>query len=459
MIKMDGLSLRRALRVGALSTLGLAFAPAVCQAGSEKRPAQAAKAGADAASVPADFRSDLQAMMDSAVNNPAVKITVASLKADQWIVLLSGAVAPQQAITDALAAAKKAIDGAELGNVKLIDAMSSAQKEDRYQWVWHNGYLLNDKTFDGSLVLADLAVGINAMFKKMPGDPDIVTQKNDDFWICGADKQVKAVRALLATIDAPAPLVKMEMWAIQYAGSQRDVSARMQRLNDDIANTQTLVEEAKASLTDAVHQFSGSVAGDAHYIQLKNAGFDVDTQGSLSLAESLVCIGAVDNRAALLDRARLTFRDILDRSVPSGPRHGRDLQARFPNLVQGGGTAGSPYQIDSDKLFMNLYALLIHPKTGPVDAWLASDQKSLDAFSQAIANYAVFVDSLEMNGPRQPETTEGAYKTLPNAPENLAKQKRHHESAAGASRQCGEPGLAGDAFHSPAAAGAGGLRH
>ena len=355
-----------------------------------------------------DIADSIRTLLETAINDPAIKIAVRPV-GDKIVVVLSGKPVGATARDNALKYAKAVTD--KLTNITVIDTIQIGEAAKRVPMVsyrWAFGYLLGDTDFDGKQDLAKIAEALNALFPATEDKP-VVTLKNTEFWLHGTEKTVQQIRGLLALIDAPAPQVRLEMWAIQYAGSQDGVGDALRRVTQDIDATKMQVELAKSALGDALHEFSGAIKTDQAFKDLEDVGFPADPDSSMSLIESLICLGITGKREEILRRAEAI------------------LIARTEKIVEAAADKNNPMVwaaqtvLDNRRsVFAHLKGLLNAPPTGTGTGSLNSDQLSVKRFADKLEAYSIFMDALQFYRPTRLKNPDEALQTVARAPEELA---------------------------------------
>ncbi len=390
------------------------------------------------ANAPDPFADNFQTLLETAVNDTRVKIAVRAVMPGKYIGVLSGKPRGQVAldrarqIADTLAA--EVNKSGNLNTLIIVDAMqigNDAAKNPVVSYHWVFGYLLGDASFDGQQDLTKLAEAFNFLFPSRNGDAPLVILRNNEFWLQGPQSQVQTLRGLLTLIDAPAPQVRLEMWAIQYAGSQQGVGEQLRRVAEDINATKKLVELAQFALVDAVHKHASDFAYDETFQKLRSVGFDIDPAHSLSLIEALLCIGLSNNREVILKDASETLAARLETiaMLDKTPAQIRQEVTRS-NIIPEAMPAHA-VMLRKDLIFANLKALLSPPVAGESASAtltlsasalrsLASDRSSIDVFTEKLQRYFLYMDALEFYRPTTQTDPQKFLASHPNAPEDLA---------------------------------------
>ena len=349
--------------------------------------------------------ANLEALMETAINDNRVKVAVRRIEGPGvnsrvYVAVLGGAFHDKQAALNAQAAAEavKTISG--LTNLMVLNRINSADPENgqiEVSYLWQCGFLQNDTNFDVSLI--NIANGLNTLFPCEPGGLPIVTVRDTNLWLHGPQSTVRKMRAILAMLDAPTPEVKLEVWAIQYAGSQAEVGQRMFELNTEIAQAQHAADMAKQALAFAIQNNAKDIQNDDSFKDLKAVGFDVDPKSSLSLIESLICIGISGHRANVMKDAATALKDLLANEAP---------------------WIKQSFHSDSD-YFPNLTKLLAQPGgTSPANT-VAPDEISVKRFTDSLRAYIAFIDALGLYGPPLGDAPDALLEKYPSAPEGLSR--------------------------------------
>jgi len=196
--------------------------------------------------------ANLEALLELAVNDKHIKVAVRRLEGAAgkkvYIAVLAGTLHSKKASLQAQAKVEEIKARSGLDNVIVVNSLDAEDPEKgeiEVAYLWPCGFLQGDTDFDNKISLINLADGLNTIFPCEPDGVPVVTVKDTNLWLHGPQNTVRKVRAILAMIDAPTPEVKLEVWAIQYAGSQKDIGSRIQSLNTEIAQARHAAEMAK----------------------------------------------------------------------------------------------------------------------------------------------------------------------------------------------------------------------
>ena len=361
----------------------------------------------DAALKDDPIAANLETLMQTAINDTQIKVSVKRLdgaaRKRVYIAVLAGTLTSKQASMRAQAKAELVQKSSGLDNlvvINTIDGEDPLKGDIEVSYLWQCGFIQGDTAFDNKINLVNIADGLNTMFPCLPSGPPVVNVKDTNLWLHGPQNIVRKVRAILAMIDAPTPEVKLEVWAIQYAGSQKDIGARIQALNDEIAQAQHAAEMAKNALAFAVQKNATALLADDSFIAMRKIGFDVDPASSMSLLESLICIGISDHRGAMMKDAAAALKQLLPKDATW--------------ITKG-------LQNDSD-FFPNLTLLLAQPGGSSPANTSAADQLSVRRFATSLKTYIAFIDALGVYGPTHFAAPDTILEQNPSAPEALGRE-------------------------------------
>lgn len=399
------------------------------------------------------------------INNKAVKVeAIPSLtQENMFIVRVSGTVKNNQ-MADVLTVLSN-LDRSSL-KIAALDKrlLKHSDPDPSVKYMWSLAYLRGEAGFadSQSVTAIDPVVStFNALFKDNDSDPPLVIRENTDLWLAGPLPKVQAARALLTTMDTPAPQVQMDMWAIQYSGSQRDVALKMMMLNQDVSETQNKVQRIQGMLLKIIHDEADEYEKDDLFVDLSRAGFDRKPTDSMSITEQLIFLGLSRNRLdhmktlqdnlkasmlkevseleqerVRLQEARKHAGSIASFTLQDDPIHYRPEMEALKLLDKGHSAAvereiytayiddiGRKLDILTAEcnmpLFPHLTALLNKDL-------LDADRRSVGRFLSSLSQYVQFVDALEIYGPSvladPADPKHDPLTMFPQAPEGLTRE-------------------------------------
>ncbi len=382
---------------------------------------------------PDPYESNIADLIRANVNRSAIKITVRAIGKNNYVAVLTGRVAKQEILDEVGERARKVVE--YIGATKLHLIVSVKIDKDPtpptiVTRAWSFAHLQGDAAFDGKVDLTHLADALNGLFPagtdiELDSKKPLCTLKDTTLWIHGEESLVQQVRALLVLIDAPAPQVRMDVWALQYAGDQKAVGEQLHRLAGQVAMTQKAAEFAKEALAAAVRTHADQLIKEPAFQQLSNAGFAADPHSSLSLIEALICMGISEKRPEIIEEARTN----LDKMMHDGNFLRPEINLLpDPNAVESINITRvfkehwltKAFLSKKENYFPNL-TLLMTTIGGPGGInTLCSDLKSTRDYADSLINYTAFVDELEMFGKSVIKNNK-ALEEYPNAPETLAR--------------------------------------
>jgi len=396
----------------------------------------------------------LEALLITAIDDPNIKITVRNIGKDKaqpvYVAVLAGRLPPAPAPpdapkTDAKAATVAAAppkdaatvayeralavkDQSRLDSLTIVNLIQvdkpGKPPEPEVSYVWQAGFLNGDSDFDAKLYCLNVATSLNLLFPNEHGNCPTVTLTDNAFWLRGTQSTVRKVRALLAMLDAPAPEVRMEVWAIQYSGSQADVSKRMLELNEEIEEAQHKAELAKQALAYAIRQLPDATSIDKQpaFQALQAVGFDADTKSSSNLIESLICLGVCDHHDKVLATAATALKGLLTSyNAECAKRRSERLGQKEPPKPAGTDTYALTGMRDDD-YFPALKELLTTTDTDSAQDRSHIDQKSVMNFTKRLKAYTVFIDALGIYGKAQGKEPDATLEKIETAPEALSRE-------------------------------------
>jgi hypothetical protein len=338
----------------------------------------------------------IQTLAIAAAGNTALSVTVTPNAEKGYLIFLTGQRADKDSVADLMGRITEALQKAGYTGVAFLDKTKDPDKPKDpaipVRWLWPLGYLTGDSNLDGKIQLAAIAAALNAQFPVKTGQQPSVTLENANLWLQGPKNDVRKMRAILALLDAPSPQVRLSLWAVQYSGPQKPVYERTRQLQKQVEATQQEVGEIGGALHLTLLKNEKLLLADSLISRLSDEGMDVQLQGSPSLLETLILLGASQSRAALLDEWEM--------NLPP------DTLAR---------AKGQPHPL------RHLHELLAPEDAGLRTARLSTDRASIDAFLNNVVAYREFVDALGLYSGAAPDDPRLGGPNLALAPEALAR--------------------------------------
>ena len=253
------------------------------------------------------------------IDNKDVTVEVLPLPSGKFAVVLSGTLKDQEAVDKAEAEAKgvshRAVEMLRASSLKVREkpepTPTPAPAEMEIAEVWPLSYIAGDDVSQREAQIESMVETLNTVYArpdaqgKDPRPKPLVRAEGDRLWLVGPPREVLGLKMLLATLDTHQPQVQLEMWALQVSGKREQVARQVSRITRQVRQVQGEIRQVPALLLAAVH---GATKGsDPH----PNAV--LETQGPLSMLETLVKLGLADKREEILtkfqERLSQSWRD------------------------------------------------------------------------------------------------------------------------------------------------------
>ncbi len=298
-------------------------------------------------------------LLELGINQPDVAVEVFVLPGENYVAVLSGILPPPKAGQDpkeqvkrlAVAALKKHhLDAKVHLNLDKLQVRTVKDVEDEKS---------NPITRElipltivpggtGSAVSSQVAMELlttilNAVYgtDKKP----VAFHDRYNLWIKAPKRTVLQIRSFIHSLDAPAPQVQLEMWAVQVSGDADRVSEETRDITRDIRDTREHLHGAHIALLKVLKQNSALFNNDKLFNKLEAQGFVSSVDRPLSLIEALVFLGLSEERDQLA-KALANEYSALGKSIGVQP---------FRRLQQ----ALSKDQVDADRAGVEDFVLAL----------------------------------------------------------------------------------------------------